>query len=407
MYEFRPNHNAVFGSGAPATWSTRLGGKINGGLAFAGGTIFVETFDRRASALDARTGRVLWSTPMPDVVMTTPIVADHLVIVGSGTSHVLTENGSRLIWGRPQGDDVVALDEGTGKVRWQRKTDGEDMPSPALVKIHGTDAIVFANGDDHVRAWAVADGHTIWERSVPGIASMSSAAAADGRVFVVIGEGSHSGTHDHAIAIDPQSGRIVWGAPYGNADCSPAVAGGEVFVEGSNADTSRAQPNAFNDVEALDERTGSLLWRWFSGYGTFTDAGSNEEGIAGLAADGMLYESIPATDRFVAFDARTGHVRWAVRTRAAVKMNAVEKSGLLYFGDTGGTFYAVEATSGRAVAERRYPSFFTTSSPVIFGETLYVANGDVVRAIPLSTFKEAATAAGRKTQRRRSQRTRR
>jgi outer membrane protein assembly factor BamB len=384
MYQYRADHNAVFPSfQRPVSWSKTLGGKVNGGLAFDRGVLFVESFDKRVSALDARDGRLLWSTPVSNIVMTTPIVADHLVIVGTGTSRVLTETARRLVWGRPQGDEVVALDEGSGRMRWRRRTIGEDMPTPALVNIRGTDAIVFANGDDHIRAWSVRDGHTIWERAVDGIASMSSSALDGGRVFVVIGDGSHSGTQDHLIAIDPQAGRIVWGAPYGNADCSPAIAGGMVFVEGSNSDASHAQPNAFNDVEAVDERTGIIRWRWYSSYGNFTNTGSNEEGVAGLAADGAFYEGVPATNEFIAFDGRTGRIRWRLHTSAAVKMSAVEKNGRLYFGDTGGTFYVVDAQSGIVAARRAYPWLFSVSPPVIFGDTLYVANDHAVRAIPL------------------------
>lgn len=379
MYQYRPDHNAVFASSRRAvSWNTRLGGKINGGLAFDRGALFVESFDRRVSALDARTGRILWSSAAANVAMTTPIVADHVVIAGTGTSRVLTQSASRLIWGRPQGDEVVAFDEGTGRVRWRRKTVGENMPGPVLVKIHGIDAIVFANGDDHLRAWAVRDGHTIWERAVPGIASMSSAAVDGGVVFVVIGDGSHSGGNDRLIAVDPNDGRIIWGAPYGNADCSPAIANGMVFVEGSNG-----EPSAFNDVDAVDEGTGKLAWSWDSGYGAFTDTGSNEQGVAGLARSGAFYEGIPATDEFIAFNGRTGRVLWSMHTHAAVKMSAVEKSGRLYFGDTGHTFYVVDAGNGRVIAERAYPSFFSVSSPVIFGDTLYVANDEVVRAMPL------------------------
>jgi outer membrane protein assembly factor BamB len=384
MYQYQPGHNAVFPSPArPYRWDHRFGAKINGGLAYANGVLFVESFDRRVSALDARSGAVLWSTRVPNVVMTTPIVADGLVIAGTGTSAVLEEDARAYVWGRDAGDWIVALDERTGRVRWRRKTAGEDMPSPALARIADADAIVFANGDGHVRAWRVRDGSTLWERAVRGIASMSSAAVDNGRVYLVIGDGSHSGTADHSIAVDPNTGRIAWGAPYGNADCSPTVANGIVFVEGSNSNAARAQPNAFNDIAALDERTGRLRWRWYSGYGSFTNAGSDEEAIAGLAADGAFYESVPATDEFVALDGASGRVRWRMRTHAAVKMSAVETEGVLYFGDTAGVFYAVRARDGRALRTRTYPTIFSTSSPVIMGTTLYIAGGSVLRAIAL------------------------
>jgi outer membrane protein assembly factor BamB len=316
--------------------------------------------------------------------MTTPIVADGLVIAGTGTSRVLSQTRSTLIWGRPGGDDIVAFSAGTGRVRWRYHTVGENMPSPALVRTHGVDAIVFANGDDRIRAIGVRTGKLLWQRDVPGIASMSSAAAQGGRVYVVVGGAADSNIGDSTLAIDPQNGNVVWRAPFGNSDCSPTVAFGRVFVQGSASDSRKpAGRNAFNEVAAIDESTGKLRWRWYSGYGTFTGVGSDEQAIAGMAADGAFYESISATGEFAAFDVQTGRLRWKIKTNAAVKMSAVERDGLLYFGDTSGVLYTVGARSGRVVERRSFPSFFSTSSPVIFGNTLYVANDQVVRALPL------------------------
>jgi outer membrane protein assembly factor BamB len=252
--------------------------------------------------------------------------------------------------------------------------------------VHGEDAIIFANGDNHIRVLRLRDGRLMWQRAVNGIATMSSAAVSDGYAYVVIGGTAYSKSGDSLLKIDPQNGGIVWRAPYGNADCSPAVAYGRVFVEGSSSAASRpSDRNAFNDVVAVDEKTGRLRWRWYSDYGTFTGVGSDEEGIAGMAADGALYQAIPSTNEFIAFDALSGDVRWRIHTDAAVKMSAVERNGRLYFGDTGHTFYAVNARTGKVEERRFYPAFFSVSSPVIFGDTLYVANNQVVRAIPLGT----------------------
>jgi outer membrane protein assembly factor BamB len=386
MYQYFPHHNAVFSNGPAVRWTHRFAAKINGGLALVNGMLYVESFDRRVTALDARTGAVRWSTAVGGVVMTTPIVTDGIAIAGTGTSNTLTESAQRVVWGRPQGDAVVGLDARTGRIVWTHRTIGEDMPSPALVRIHGEHAIVFANGDDHLYALAVRDGRTLWQRAVKGIATMSSAAQDGGTVFVIIGGTSYSKYGDSVIAIDPQSGNIRWHVPYGNADCSPTVAYGRVFVQGSASQAGLpAHRNAFNDVAAIDEATGKLHWRWYSGYGTFTSVGSDEEAVAGMAADGALYQAMPATNEFAAFDAFTGSLRWKIRTEAAVKMSAVEKAGRLYFGDTGRTFYVVDARSGRVLERRSFPTYFTVSSPVIAGDTLYVANNYVVRALPLGT----------------------
>ena len=387
MYQYSADHNAVFSQPRiAASWTRRLGGKINGGLAFYRNALFVESFDNRVSALDMRTGATLWSKPVSGVVMTTPVIAKGVVVVGTGTSQELIESASRVVWGRPQGDAIIALSAASGRVLWTYRTVGEDMPSPALVRVRGQDAIVFANGDNHVRVLRLSDGGLLWQRAVNGIATMSSAAVSNGYAYIVVGGTAYSKSGDSLLKIDPENRRIVWRAPYGNADCSPAVAYGRVFVEGSSSTASRpSNSNAFNDVVAIDESTGKLRWRWYSDYGTFTSTGSDEEGIAGLAADGALYQAIPATNEFVAFDALSGRVRWRLHTDAAVKMSAVERNGRLYFGDTGHTLYAVDARSGKIKERRWYPSFFSVSSPVIAGDTLYVANNQVVRAIPLGT----------------------
>jgi outer membrane protein assembly factor BamB len=387
MYQYFAHHNAVFAQPRTAAqWTRRLGGKINGGLAFYGNAVYVESFDKRVSALDLRTGKVLWSTPVNGVVMTTPIVANGVVVVGTGTSQELLESAARVVWGRPQGDAVIALSAGTGRILWSYHTTGEDMPSPALVRVRGDDAIIFANGDNHVRVLRLRDGHLLWQRTVDGIATMSSVAVSNGYAYVVIGGTAYSKSGDSLLKIDPGHGRVLWRAPYGNADCSPTVAFGRVFVEGS-ASTANRPPNrnAFNDVVAVDDATGKLRWRWYSGYGTFTSVGSDEQGVAGMAADGALYQAIPATNEFVSLDALTGSVRWRIHTDAAVKMSAVERNGRLYFGDAGHTLYTVNARTGKIEERRSYPAFFSVSSPVIFGDTLFVANDQVVRAIPLGT----------------------
>jgi outer membrane protein assembly factor BamB len=386
MYQYFAHHNAVFAGPPAVSWTHRFSAKINGGLALAGGLLYVESFDGRVSALDAHTGALRWSSAVGGVVMTTPIVARGIVIVGTGTSHVLLESPQRVVWGRLGGDAIIALDAQNGRVIWSHRTVGENMPSPALVRINGSDVVVFANGDDHVYALALSDGHTIWKRAVDGIASMSSAALDRGAVFVIVGGTAYSRHGDNVLAVDPKNGRILWRAPHGNADCSPTVAYGRVFVEGSATQAGLPRKrNAFNDVAAIDEGSGRLRWRWFSGFGSFTNVGSDEEAIAGMAAGGAFFESIPATNAFAAFDAYSGRMRWKIRTTAPVKMSAVLKSGRLYFGDTGGMFYVVDARTGRVIKLIRYPTYFTVSSPVIAGDTLYVANNYVVRALPLGT----------------------
>jgi outer membrane protein assembly factor BamB len=384
MYQYYPSHNAVFaGREAPYRWSYRAGAKINGGLAVVGDTLYAETFAPAVIALDRRTGKLLWNAPMPNTVMTTPIVGDGLVIVGTGKDHTLVANGRTLIWGIPGGDEIVALNAGTGRVVWTYKTVGEDMPSPALVRVGSRDVVVFANGDDHVRALDLRTGKLLWSTQILGVSTMASAAAVNGVVYVLAGTSADMHLPDHVYAVRAGDGALLWQAPYGNADDSPVVGAGKVVVEDAQTFPGPPDANAFNTVYALDAGTGRLAWKERSDSGFLTGVGSNEEAIAAMIGGNVLFQSLPAARRFAAFDLATGHVLWSTPTKAAVKMSAVARDGRIYVGDTAGVFYVLAEGDGRILDRAQYGAPFTTSSPVIVGQTLYVANTADVLAMPL------------------------
>lgn len=385
MYQYRPSHNAVFpGSARAFSWHRKLGGKVNGGLAIVDGTVYVESFDKHLYALDMQTGSVRFSTPLENIAMTAPIVDNGLVVVGTGSNAPLVETATKTIWGRREGDYVEAISTRNGAVVWRVRTVGEDMPTPALVRHNTDDSLVFVNGDNHVHALRFNDGSALWTLPTLGIGTMSSAAAVGNMVYLTSGVPDPTKAHDEVYAIDATTGAYKWRAPVGNVDCSPTVDNGVVYVEGAGSEPKHPEKTAdFNDVVAVDAATGKLRWSWRSTWGYFTPVGSHEQAIAGLAVGGNLYQSIPATNEFAAFD-RAGHLRWKIHTDAPVKMSAVLLNGKLYFGDTGKTFYVVDAASGRVVGGREFPSYFTVSPPVILGATLYVANDDTVYAIPVS-----------------------
>lgn len=383
MYQARPDHNAVFGGGGTYAWETAVGGKVNGGLAIVGETIYVESFAPAVFAVDRRTGRIRWQTPMRNLVMTTPIVADGIVIAGTGRDQTAIETPQRIVWGRPQGDEVVALDAMTGRVRWRYPTVGEDMPSPALVQAEGHPAIAFANGDDRVRALDLHSGRLLWSTPVEGVATMASAAARNGVVYVLAGMPAESHRPDRVYAIRASDGRTLWSAPYGNADVSPAVAGGSVAVESASSIAGPPDRNAFNGVEVLDALSGRRLWSYQSPLGFFANVGTSEEAVAGTIDGTVLLQSLPAARRFAAFDLHSGRMYWSVRTKAAVKMSAVATHGRVYFGDTSGTIYTVAESNGAMLSTRTFAKAFTCSSPVVIGNTLYIADWTAVAAMAL------------------------
>jgi outer membrane protein assembly factor BamB len=65
-------------------------------------------------------------------------------------------------------------------------------------------------------------------------------------------------------------------------------------------------------------------------------------------------------------------------------MSPVVKGDIVYFGDTGGVFYRLNRHNGKLLHATSYLQPFSTSPPVIVGDTIFVADGQMVVAAPLS-----------------------
>lgn len=384
-YQANDANNAVFPGTLSTSWTFDTLGKVNGSLAVVGDTIYVSSFSKKVFALDVSTGRVLWSANVPRIVMSTPIVVDNLVIVGTGTNDVLIDDGDTTIWGVPGGDDIIALSAKDGTTVWRFHTVGEDMPTPVFFE----GRLIFSNGDMHAYALDAKTGKLLWKTPMPGVTTMSAATISHGAALLVASHGLKyifSNQASHLIAVDALTGKIRWSANHGNADCSPTVADDMVVCEGSLYvwyGESALGWMGKNDVEAFDASTGALKWRWVGDIGYYTAVGSNERGISGMVHDGVLYQSVPTTNEFIAFRMADGKVLWRFHTAGSVKMSSVFWGGKVIFGDTQGLMYSVDARTGQInnIVAKNQP--FATSAPVIVGRTLFVANGSNIFAIPL------------------------
>lgn len=378
QYQNGPAHNAVYDGALQASWLRPLGGKINGGLAFAGGTLYAGSFDHRLYAIDPQTGALRWSAEAPNIVMSTPVVQDGLVIAGSGKDGFLKPSDARSqIWGRPEGDDVLAFSAVDGHRVWSVHTIGDDMPSAA---IDGA-SVYFANGDARAYALDLHDGSMRWKAELPGVPTMASATLDDGRLFVSFCHNApyYCGTR----ALEERTGRTLWTNPHGGSDCTPTVDRGSVFVVSSDVEEGRFHTGGRETVAAIDERNGRTRWVRTFPAAPYTYIASSERQIAGTAFNGVLFQSIANLNRVVAIDERTGNILWSAPTSGSVKMSPVIKGERVYFGDTEGIFYAVDRGTGRIEHTVSYLQPFSVSPPIVAGGTLFVADGNIVVAMRL------------------------
>jgi outer membrane protein assembly factor BamB len=374
-YQLGADHNAVIPSvQSIMPWTYDTHARINGGLAVVSDTVYIATFAPSVVALSLNDGSVRWEAAMDNVVMSTPIIEHGHVVVGTGTNHHL----SPMQWGRKQGDHVVSLDTSDGRVRWQLPTVGEDMPSP----VYAGKELIFANGDAHVYAVRADDGRLLWRSALSGISTMASATTNGTLAFISTCDLQRSPGVTTAVEI--KTGAIRWTARYGNCDSAPTLGAGNIFVSGIQLERTSYGYGYRAVVAALDPFTGVVRWQYRSsdiGYSSMVV--SSERAVAGTYANRLYLQAIPTHDRLIAFDAATGRKRWTFQTLAPAKMSPVVRDGFVYIGDTSGCLYTLQLETGRLLHMRTFNQPFSTSPPVIVGNTFIVAIGSEIHAMPI------------------------
>ena len=182
----------------------------------------------RVAALDARTGRVIWSRDLPSRTESTPLVLGGKVIFGS-------EDGT-----------VYALRTANGRVAWRHRA--TDAVKSGLAYENGR--LYFGDYAGAVTALRARDGKLVWTRSnVSPENFYGTPAVGFGRVFLSTTDGKV-----HALRLN---GNVDWrfsAGPSGYIYASPALGkppglGPTVFI---GAHTSR--------FYAIDARTGRERW---------------------------------------------------------------------------------------------------------------------------------------------------
>jgi hypothetical protein len=159
-------------------WESNAGPGPRGTPTLSGDRVYALGATGILNALDARTGRVIWSlnaatdtgVTVPDWgIASSPVVTHGVVIVAlSG--------------------QLVAYDIDTGKQRWLGPTGGAGYSSPHLLTIDGVPQIVLLRGSRTISV-APADGTLLWEdRWEVGVSIVQPALTTDGDVLITVGD---------------------------------------------------------------------------------------------------------------------------------------------------------------------------------------------------------------------------
>lgn len=197
------------------------------------------------SALEVRTGKVLWSTSLGDNEVTAPICFG-----GAG--------GRRLALGSADGN-LHVLDAETGRPLW-RHTEHDGIASPPAWGAlgDGTQVLVTGSRYGEVRALDAESGAERWRlKTADRITGSPAIAEIDGRPLVFVP------SYDRNLyALDAASGKVVWRAPArGGFYSAPSVARLEAPVVVAAAwDHSLHGVDARTGTERFLFYTGAPLW---------------------------------------------------------------------------------------------------------------------------------------------------
>jgi outer membrane protein assembly factor BamB len=325
--------------------------------AYADGKLFVAGVDGDIAALDAASGRTIWSKRFGQ---------RHGFILHHGQNSVRwaggpAVDGNLLVVGGLEGA-VHALDAGSGAERWQAQLSSEVIAAPAIA-----DGIVVVRTDDgRLFGLNAADGsrHWVYDRStVPALSLRGNAAPriADGVVYA----GEDSGK---LVALRLSDGNVMWEqtlapgegrtelARLQDIDGGVAVADGVVYAAGYQGMTA-----------ALIADSGRPLW---------THPLSSYTGVA--LASTQIYV-IDADSDVWALDLRTGASNWKQEGLKYRWLGEASTMGdAVVVGDMEGWVHWLAASDGKFAARVRLSKHAIQAAPLVVGDTVYVEDIDGV-----------------------------
>lgn len=287
-------------------WTTSVGdGAGDSGVrlrpAFADGVLYACSTDGKIAAIDATSGKTLWSKSSrtkgwfgwgdkkrADALYAGgPMVAGDLLVVGTLDGHVYginAKDGSprwesvvnsevisspvisgNLVIARTQDGRLYGFDSATGERRWVY-----DQDTVPLLSLRGNGPLLVANGvvfygndSGKLVALRLDNGEKLWEQTLAsgeGRTEIDRLADADGSILLSGTTLFGAAYHGNLSAIDGPSGRPLWGRPF------------STFTSLDVTDTAVYGVNDESQVWAFDKNGGSDMWkndslkyRWLTG----------------------------------------------------------------------------------------------------------------------------------------------
>jgi polyvinyl alcohol dehydrogenase (cytochrome) len=390
-------------AGLAPVWTFATPGPVTGTPAVTGGRVFAGDYTGAFYALSAKDGSLRWQTQVSGGITASALV-----------------RGNRVVFG-DQAGYVYGLDKKTGGIQWQVRPNehpwtavyGSPTPvgphvaigfssnewfAPAVVPgypcctFRGSVALIDpTNGNVLWHTYFISDADAESGASGAPVWSSPTYDADLGLIFVTTGnnyEEPATGLSDSIVALDPQTGAIVWAnqrfpddtwnvlyppaPPHLDYDLgdSPQV---YTLADGTKV-VGAGQKSGFYHV--LDAATGSDIHKAQFQVPAMILGGLNADTAV---ADGVVYATTmnyPNYGETVAFTADATQELWRFKpaTGGLTLSPVAVAAGVVYFTAVDGNLYGLRASDGATLAQVQIGA--NSSGPSVSGGRVFVGTGD-------------------------------
>jgi outer membrane protein assembly factor BamB len=365
-----PNRDgAVAAFKAPASWPGRLTEqwKVEVGLGYAtplvvGDRVYMfsrQNDDEVMTALDAKTGQVVWRTPYPAPFKMSPATARH----GAGPKSTPTFADGRLFTLGMSGI-VSAFDATAGKLLWQHPAPPtQPLYHTAMSPVVDGDRVIVHIGghnDGALTAFDVATGKVLWQWDGDGPAYGSPVILTIGGTRQVV-----TFTQENLVGVDAATGQLLWRRPFTTPSSTTAQT--PYVYKDLIIQTGRENGiTAFRVRKQGDKWTTENVWQTSEASLHMSD---------GVIVDGVLFGlSHLNRGQYFALDLESGKVLWTDEGRQA-EHAAIARNGNTIFSleDDGELVVARGGRSGlEPLARYEVATSATWAQPAISGNRIYV-----------------------------------
>jgi outer membrane protein assembly factor BamB len=304
--------HAVDASTGRALWSERLRPNAGedrhasgGGVAAVGGRVFVTTGFGFVVALDAVNGAEAWRFEGRTPFMTAP-----------------TAIGGR-VYATTSDSELIAMDAGSGEVQWTFQSIAETariLSASSIAASEDTVIAPFASGE--IAALLAANGRRLWTDSLSRTGRLTSLSAINdiaGRP-VVDGGVAYAASHSGVLAaIDIRTGQRVWSRAFASTQ-TPFVAGDVLYAVSVDG-----------ELAAFDRTTGNVYWvRQLRRYEDEEDRDGRVAWTGPIMVNGKLILA-SSQGEIVAVAPETGVVAATADADQPVFIPPITANGLIYF----------------------------------------------------------------------------